>query len=445
VLAYAATGNAPFGGGSAASILYRVVTAEPDLTGLPASLSQVITACLSKDPARRIGLPQLTAMISALGPPLPGTIGAFWPEPLASIIAADQAPHPATQVGGGPVSPGPGYPGQGTGRHSAPPAMTPSGMTPPSRIQPGPVPASTGHAPMVADGYYAAAAGNMGPASPAPVVTPTPSQPPYGQPQYGQPGAGQGWAPQYPSDPQQYAASQQPGTWQQPSAWPSEDASAQSAMPAPATLQATPWSQQPSSGGSWPGGGQPGGSGGASYPSQGTPLAQYAPGRRRPTKAELPGPVLAAARLMYLGAVVTALNIVFGNMVRSRYTKTATDYKNIAAEFAGTARGTHATAVANHASLMAADIAVVVGLGGLIGVVCWLVIAAACRRGRGWTRGAATLLLALDTIGLLVILLGTDNDPGVHVTTIIIWVMGLAATIPLWGRQARDFFAYYRR
>ena len=105
VLAYAATGNAPFGGGSAASILYRVVTAEPDLGGIPAGLGQVITACLSKDPAKRIGLAQLTAMISALGPPLPGTIGAFWPEPLAGIIAADQAPHPPTEVSVPPVSP----------------------------------------------------------------------------------------------------------------------------------------------------------------------------------------------------------------------------------------------------------------------------------------------------------------------------------------------------
>src|ERR1700744_3968849 len=44
LLAYAATGNAPFGGGSAASILYRVVTGEPDLAGIPAGLQQVITA-----------------------------------------------------------------------------------------------------------------------------------------------------------------------------------------------------------------------------------------------------------------------------------------------------------------------------------------------------------------------------------------------------------------
>jgi hypothetical protein len=220
-------------------------------------------------------------------------------------------------------------------------------------------------------------------------------------------------------------------------------------------LQA-PWpQQQPSSGGSWPGGGQPSGSGGASYPGAGTPLGQYAPGRRRPTKAEVPPPVLAAARLMYLGAVVTALNILFGNLVKGRYTKQAAGQTTKAAKdrlaatqhpgvgFDVAARS--ATTLANHFSAMAGVLGVVVGFGGLIGVVCWLVLAAAARRGRAWTRGVAILLLALYTVGLLVVLLGTHNDPGVHATSVIIWIIGLAATIPLWGRQARDFFAYYRR
>ena len=94
---------------------------------------------------------------------------------------------------------------------------------------------------------------------------------------------------------------------------------------------------------------------------------------------------------------------------------------------------------------MAGDIGLVVGLGGLVGVVCWLVIAAACRRGRAWARTAATVLLGLDTVGLLIVLLGTDNDPTVRVTSVVIWIIGLAATVPLWGRQAREFFAYYRR
>jgi hypothetical protein len=155
--------------------------------------------------------------------------------------------------------------------------------------------------------------------------------------------------------------------------------------------------------------------------------------------------VLGAARLMYLGALATALNVLFGAMVKARYNKTATDAHLVAVKFAGNARGIRASELANHASAMAGDIALVAGLGGVIGVVCWLVIAAACRRGRGWTPAAGTLLLGLDTAGLLVILLGTDNDPGVRVTTVIIWIIGLAAIIPLWGRQARDFFAYYRR
>ncbi|HEY3975945.1 MAG TPA: protein kinase, partial [Streptosporangiaceae bacterium] len=373
VLAYAATGNAPFGGGSAASILYRVVTAEPDLGGIPAGLQQVITACLSKDPAKRIGLAQLTAMISALGPPLPGTIGAFWPEPLAGIIAADQAPHPPTEVSAPAVSPG---------------------MAPAGRFQQGPAPAATGHAPMVADGYYAAAAGNIG----AGAGSPGPGPAPYAQP--AQPAAGQSWRPQSPAGPQQYASGppqspagpqqyasgqrpaawrqpaggQEPAGWQQTSAgsppgampdggapgspygtpsWPQP--AGPGVAPAPATLQATSWpQQQPSSGGSWPGGGQPGG---GSFPSAGTPLAQYAPGRRRPIRAELPSPVLGAARLMYLGAVVTALNVLFGSLVKVRYndaaagyTARADTYTTAAAAHPGTIAGKHYSAIAKSAA-----------------------------------------------------------------------------------------------
>ena len=55
------------------------------------------------------------------------------------------------------------------------------------------------------------------------------------------------------------------------------------------------------------------------------------------------------------------------------------------------------------------------------------------------------MFLGLDTAGLLTILLGTHNDPTVQVTTVIVWIIGLTATIPLWGRQAREFFAYHSR
>ena len=53
VVAYAAAGIGPFGTGTAAAILYRVVHAHPVLDGVPPRLRPVIAACLAKDPAAR--------------------------------------------------------------------------------------------------------------------------------------------------------------------------------------------------------------------------------------------------------------------------------------------------------------------------------------------------------------------------------------------------------
>lgn len=53
VLAYAATGSAPFLGDSSAVLLYKVVHEEPELGELEGPLRDTIAACLAKDPARR--------------------------------------------------------------------------------------------------------------------------------------------------------------------------------------------------------------------------------------------------------------------------------------------------------------------------------------------------------------------------------------------------------
>ncbi|MFF8604364.1 PQQ-binding-like beta-propeller repeat protein [Streptomyces sp. NPDC015346] len=63
VLVFAATGHGPFGTGAPADLLYRVRYADPDLTGLPASLLPLLTACLSKDPSTR---PTTTDLTTAL-------------------------------------------------------------------------------------------------------------------------------------------------------------------------------------------------------------------------------------------------------------------------------------------------------------------------------------------------------------------------------------------
>jgi hypothetical protein len=53
VLAFAATGRSPFAANSIPAVALRVISEDPDLAGLPASLRPLVTACLAKDPAAR--------------------------------------------------------------------------------------------------------------------------------------------------------------------------------------------------------------------------------------------------------------------------------------------------------------------------------------------------------------------------------------------------------
>jgi serine/threonine protein kinase len=52
VIGYAATGAGPFGAGTAAAVLYRVVHAEAALDGVPPALREILAGCLAKDPRR---------------------------------------------------------------------------------------------------------------------------------------------------------------------------------------------------------------------------------------------------------------------------------------------------------------------------------------------------------------------------------------------------------
>jgi outer membrane protein assembly factor BamB len=94
VVYFAATGQAPFGGGLPAALLYRIVFDEPSLDGLPPQLRSLVAACLDKDPAAR---PTPGQLASALMPAMPaGSLPtaarvAFWPEPVARFIHDYQA------------------------------------------------------------------------------------------------------------------------------------------------------------------------------------------------------------------------------------------------------------------------------------------------------------------------------------------------------------------
>jgi hypothetical protein len=81
----------------------------------------------------------------------------------------------------------------------------------------------------------------------------------------------------------------------------------------------------------------------------------------------------------------------------------------------------------------------------VIGIACWVVLAIAARRGRAWTRVTGTVLLGVYTVVMLFVLLGTHNDPGARFFTLLAWALGLAAVIPLWTQQAREFFGTWGR
>jgi eukaryotic-like serine/threonine-protein kinase len=76
LVAFAATGRHPFGGGPAEAVAYRILHDRPDLTGVPGSLRGVVEAALSPTPSARPTAARVAAVLgAALRPtePLPAT------------------------------------------------------------------------------------------------------------------------------------------------------------------------------------------------------------------------------------------------------------------------------------------------------------------------------------------------------------------------------------
>jgi eukaryotic-like serine/threonine-protein kinase len=117
VLAFAATGHSPFGAGPAHAVVYRVVHADPDLHAVPTPLTDLVAACLAKDPAAR---PSLQHVLDRLAAPAAPGQGQWLPEALTQVITERQtmaltALHdPATTGSGGPqtMAPPSAQPGQ---------------------------------------------------------------------------------------------------------------------------------------------------------------------------------------------------------------------------------------------------------------------------------------------------------------------------------------------
>ena len=63
-VAYAASGQPPFGTGASDTILYRIMHAEPDITAVPPGLHPLVEAALAKEPGDRPTAPQLLSELT---------------------------------------------------------------------------------------------------------------------------------------------------------------------------------------------------------------------------------------------------------------------------------------------------------------------------------------------------------------------------------------------
>lgn len=138
-----------------------------------------------------------------------------------------------------------------------------------------------------------------------------------------------------------------------------------------------------------------------------------------------PRSVTAAVNFMYAGAALEVLGAIV-TVARISALTTA-----IAVRQGVTTSQAHG--VAMHDTLVGA-------LGGLVTASLWLWIARQNAVGRHWARVLATVLFALYTL-LAWLILPMEHPGGVGaVLAVLSWLVGLAAVICLWRRDASQYF-----
>ena len=153
------------------------------------------------------------------------------------------------------------------------------------------------------------------------------------------------------------------------------------------------------------------------------PSAGQAPEPARPAP---PPSVVMAVRLMYAGAVVSAVSLVVGlatvgslrrALHKSDPTLTSAQLHNL------------------QTVVVAGSVAV-----GLISIGLWVWMALMNKAGKSWARIVATVLFGLDTLFLL---LGVARAGAAasSLVSILIWLIGLGTVILLWRRDSSEYIA----
>jgi hypothetical protein len=145
-----------------------------------------------------------------------------------------------------------------------------------------------------------------------------------------------------------------------------------------------------------------------------------------PVRPGPPSSVVMAVRLMYAGAVVSALSLIVG-LATVGSVKTSLHKSNPSL----TASQLH-----NLQDVVIVGSVVI----GIISIGLWVWMALMNKRGRAWARIVATVLFGLDTLFLL---LGVAREGAAasSLVSILTWLIGLGAIIFLWRKDSSEYFA----
>ncbi|WP_406332073.1 serine/threonine-protein kinase [Streptomyces sp. NBC_00203] len=174
VLAYAVSGRTPFGQPDSELhvLMFRVAEEEPDLTGVPSGLRELVSDCLAKDPARRPDVDEVLRRTRAgTSPWLPGELLADLGRRAAQLLDTEGG-HEPSAAPAAPSAP------------ASPPASAPAPASPPvvaAPSSPTSVPVQPPKAPPLADLPPAAAllptaTATVSPSSGTPAAPPRPKR-----------------------------------------------------------------------------------------------------------------------------------------------------------------------------------------------------------------------------------------------------------------------------
>jgi hypothetical protein len=155
------------------------------------------------------------------------------------------------------------------------------------------------------------------------------------------------------------------------------------------------------------------------YPSGGGQVPE-------PQRPEPPAPVLTAVKLMYAGAVVTAISLIVTLLTISSL-KTAIHN-----------RSPKLTSTQLHTAEVA--VVVVAVIVGLISIGLWIWMASANKAGKNWARITATVFFGLDTLGVLASFAQAQTLLG-RLISLVGWLVGLGAILMLWRKESSAYFA----